>query len=370
MKKYILTTFALLLLPTTTNAGYWDFNVNGLAGGYYGISHTKQKNPNPNRVVIRADASLKLDYIHNPNHKTGIHASTTLMYRQHDKNYQDGEYRFYPYFADISEYGEFYIGYTNNAAYTLHKGAKDITFLNIDDSNATYFLNNLNWNNGFKSTLFATPKSTAIMNDGKAPKITYIKPLPEDIKIGLSYTPDNAHRRGMVSRYVDYEGQEDGYTFALQKKWQLENSTLYTSIGHGIFNGTDNETSLGITWKYKNFNIASGYKKAYIDGHKNPISTQRINSHLPAYFDNYRESTAWNISMGYKWDTFETNIAYLNTKAENTRHQDNLVLWSNIYHLDNNIDLFLTGAYLNTHGIENKDDNRGYGAIMGIGYKF
>ena len=40
------------------------------------------------------------------------------------------------------------------------------------------------------------------------------------------------------------------------------------------------------------------YKKAYVDGTKNPISIEKLNDNLPAYFDNYRESEAWNVSVG------------------------------------------------------------------------
>jgi hypothetical protein len=145
---------------------------------------------------------------------------------------------------------------------------------------------------------------------------------------------------------------------------------LYTSAGYGLFNRTDNEFSFGASVEYKNFNLASGYKKAYIDGKKNPISDYKINSHLPAFFDNYRESEAWNISTGYKWEKYQTNLAYLNTAAKNTRHQDNLLIWSNIYSYNKYFDIYLVGAYLNYHQAENIDDNRGYAVITGIGLKF
>ncbi len=370
MKKLIILIFLLSICPIIVYAGTWKFDASGLAGGYYGVSETKEENKYPNRWVLRADTSLKADYEFNQNHSLGLHASTTIMFRQDDKNRRGGEYRFYPYIIDKNNLGEFYLGYTYNAAYMLHKGAQDITFLKIDDSNATYFLSNPNWNNGYKSTFYATPKSTSIMNDGRAAKFTYILPYKDSLKIGFSYTPQNEHRRGMVSRYVDYETNEDGYSFGLQKKWQLCHSKFYTSLGYGIFNETDKELSIGLTFEYNNFNIATGYKKAYVDGNKNSISTSRINEYLPAYFDNYRESTAWNISIGYKWDNYKTNIAYLNTKAENTRHQDNLILWSNVYSYNKYLDIFLSATYLNTHGLVSDNDNRGYGVISGIGIKY
>jgi hypothetical protein len=368
-KKYIVLFFSLLF-PTFVYAGNWNFDASGLIGAYYGVANAKEETKYPQRLISRADATLKGEYIFNEDHRTGIHASTTIIFKEDDKNRSEGEYRFYPYLIDKSKLGEFYLGYTYNAAYMLHKGAKDITFLKVDDSNATYFLSNPNWDNGYKDTLYATPKSTAILNDGRAVKVAYILPLSNDIKVGFSYTPDNAHRRGMISRYVDYEETEDGYALGAQKNIIYDDHIFYVSTGYGIFNRTDKELSLGFSWEYKNFNAAMGYKKSYVDGDKNPISLEKLNDNLPAYFDNYRESEAWNISVGYQWNNYKTNLAYLNTAAENTRHQDNLLLWSNVYSLDNHVELYAMSAYLNNHGYSLEDDNRGYAVIGGIGFRF
>ena len=92
----------------------------------------------------------------------------------------------------------------------------------------------------------------------------------------------------------------------MQNRWELpDNSTLYTSMGYGIFNRTDNEMSFGVTWVKDNFNIAAGYKNAWIKGNKNPITYKAKSSYLPALFDNYRESNAYNVSMGYQFENFK-----------------------------------------------------------------
>ena len=208
------------------------------------------------------------------------------------------------------------------------------------------------------------------MNDGRAPKIVYIASVDDTLKMGFSYAPDNKHRRGMNSRYVDYEEVEDGYTVATQKKWELGSSVLYTSLGYGLFNRTDKELSLGVTFENGNFNIASGYKKAYVDGGKNQISTIKVNDNLPTFFDNYREAQAWNISAGYKWEKYKTNLSYLLTDAKNTRHQDSIILWSNVYELKNGFELYGVGGYLKMHGTKSSDDDRGYAVISGLGWRF
>lgn len=369
LKKYIVLLL-VCLFSSKTFANNWDYQAHGLAGAYYSVTQTQNTNKYPNRWLLRGDTSLKADYIFNNNHKTGLHAFTTIIFRENDINRRSGEYRFYPYLADTSPYGTVYLGYNYNAADILHKGARDITFLKIDNSNITSFFYNPNWNNGFKSTKYATPKSTSIITDGRAQKITYLSPHFDNAQIGFSYTPHNANRRGMTSRYTNYETPEDGYTVGFQKKWQLDAHKIFLSAGYGIFNRTDKETSLGLTWEYKNFNIAAGYKKAYIDGSRNPIATQAQSASLPALFDNYRESQAWNISTGYKNDYFKTNLAFLQTQADNTRHQDNLLIWSTIVPLNDYLEGYTIGSHLNTHGNSSCDDNDGYGLIVGFGFKF
>lgn len=366
--KYLAV--AVLLFPVVASAGEWNMDAKGLVGGYYGVADVKTNNKYPNRLVFRGDANLTAEYKFDKDHRLGIYASTAVILKEDDKNRSEGEYRFYPYVADFSKYGEVYLGYTYNAAKMLHKGAKDITFLGIDDSNATYFLSNMNWDNGYKKVSHTTPKSTTILNDGRAAKFVYILPVDENTKVGFSYTPDNANRRGMTSRFADYEKTEDGYTMALQKKWNIGGWKMYNSLGYGIFNRTDKELSLGIALEKGGFNIATGYKKAYVDGLDNPIATQKINDRLPALFDNYRESEAWNISMGYERDKFATNVAYLNTGADNTRHQDNLLVWSNVYSITDNVEFYAAAAYLNFHGGKDADDDRGIAGISGLGLRF
>ena len=371
MKKLIFLYTIFSLISSTALANNWDLSAHGLAGAYYGFSKTKYENKYPSRLVIRTDATLKANYVFDKTHKLGIHASTTAMFREDDKDRRWGEYRFYPFIVDESQYGTIQIGYTQNAAYQLHKGAKEITFLKVDDSNATYFLSNPNWSNGFKSTAHFTPKSTSIMTDGRAPKIVYISPSINGFKFGTSYTVHNANRRGMTSRYADYETNEDGYTFAAQKEFVLsKNSKLTTSLGYGVFNSTDKEISTGVNFEYAQFNMGAGYKKAYIDGNKNPISTKKVNEYLPAYYDNYRESQAWSISAGYKWEKFKTNLAFLHTQAENTRHQDSLFIFSNAYMINDYIELYGVGTHLNAHSTTHTKDNKGCSFITGVAVVF
>lgn len=376
MKKLLLTLCAATALPGVAAAHGFEFSQSGMAGVYYGVMETRDNNNvsnMPNRLVFRSDGNLEGAYKFENQTRLGVHADYTLVFRQHDKDYNDGDWRFYPYaLAENPKYGKFTVGHTYNAAFQLHQGAQEITWIGIQDSNLPYWLTSANWVNGLKTVKFATPKSTNIMDDGRSFKFSYFTPMIGNTKFGFSYAPDNASRRGMVSRYTSYQKKEDGYTAAMQNKWNPGLGDLYTSVAYGLFNRTDNEWAFGVRWVVDKFNVSTSYKNAYIDGDKNPISTTARSPHLPAYFDNYREGEAWDFSLGYDFGRFKTNFAYLHSEAKNTRNRDDIFIQANRYSLNEYFELFWVNAYSNSKGVDRNSDNnnKGYAVITGIALKY
>lgn len=376
MKKLLLTLCTATALPGVAAAHGFEFSQSGMAGVYYGIMETRDNNNvsnMPNRLVFRSDGNLEGAYKFENQTRLGVHADYTLVFRQHDKDYNDGDWRFYPYaLAENPKYGKFTVGHTYNAAFQLHQGAQEITWIGIQDSNLPYWLTSANWVNGLKTVKFATPKSTNIMDDGRSFKFSYFTPMIGNTKFGFSYAPDNASRRGMVSRYTSYQKKEDGYTAAMQNKWNPGLGDLYTSVAYGLFNRTDNEWAFGVRWVVDKFNVSTSYKNAYIDGDKNPISTTARSPHLPAYFDNYREGEAWDFSVGYDFGRFKTNFAYLHSEAKNTRNRDDIFIQANRYLLNEYFELFWVNAYSNSKGVDRNSDNnnKGYAVITGIALKY
>ena len=376
MKKLLLTLCAATALPGVAAAHGFEFSQSGMAGVYYGIMETRDNNNvsnMPNRLVFRSDGNLEGAYKFENQTRLGVHADYTLVFRQHDKDYNDGDWRFYPYaLAENPKYGKFTVGHTYNAAFQLHQGAQEITWIGIQDSNLPYWLTSANWVNGLKTVKFATPKSTNIMDDGRSFKFSYFTPMIGNTKFGFSYAPDNASRRGMVSRYTSYQKKEGGYTAAMQNKWNPGLGDLYTSVAYGLFNRTDNEWAFGVRWVVDKFNVSTSYKNAYIDGDKNPISTTARSPHLPAYFDNYREGEAWDFSVGYDFGRFKTNFAYLHSEAKNTRNRDDIFIQANRYSLNEYFELFWVNAYSNSKGVDRNSDNnnKGYAVITGIALKY
>ena len=204
------------------------------------------------------------------------------------------------------------------------------------------------------------------MDDGRSFKFSYFTPEIGNSIFGFSYAPDNASRRGMVSRYVDYETKEDGYSGGMRNRWNLGQGRLYTSLTYGMFNRTDKAR-----WESGGFNIGGSYKNAYVDGNKNPITKKSTNPRLPDYFDAYREGEAWDFSVGYDFGNFKTNFAYLHTQADNLRNRDDLFLQTNRYALTDSFELYAINAYLNSKGFDKTGkNNRGYAFITGISVRY
>lgn len=214
VRKFVLFLTLTTGMSGTAMAEGWEFFQSGTAGLYYGITEDRDRHNirnSPNRTVFRADGRFEALYEQPSGIRTGAAANYTVVIRQHDASYPQGDWRFYPYLlAEKDDYGKLTIGYTYNAAYLLHQGAQEISWIGIKDSNLTYWLSGVNWSNRLKKVRFATPKSTYIMDDGRAFKFSYFTPLIGNTKFGFSYAPDNANRRGMVSRYARYEKKEDG----------------------------------------------------------------------------------------------------------------------------------------------------------------
>lgn len=374
MPRHLLIFLFCIGFLSPANASPLTIKSQGLAGAYYGVSHSDgSQSQLANRGVARADGKLTLSYDTSTTNNISLINDYTILFRTDDKSYRDGDWRYYPYLRwHNQDYGTVDLGYNYNVALLFHQGAKEITFLGIRDSNSTYFLSNPNWGNGKKRTYFYTPKSTAIMNDGRSAKLNYISPEFWRSHIGFSYTPDSSNRRGMTSRYVDYEGREDGYVFALKHYEYLWGGKLTLSTGFGLFESSTKETSLSAGYTKGGWTFGLGYKKAYVDGDKNAISTTAVNSYLPAYFDNYRESRSWDVSLGYDFGDFRTNLAYLNTQADNTADRDQLLIQSNVFKLQHGLELYWMNVWMNSDGDTRlkHNDTKGYAVISGIGWRF
>ena len=161
MKKFSCILCSIAVLPCAAQADGFDFSHSGLAGIYYGVMQTRRQNNYdnlPNRLVYRQDGRFEGAYTFADKTRLGAHADYTLALRQHDKDYNGGDWRFYPYaLAENPAYGKFTVGYSYNAARQFHIGAQDISWIGIQDSNLSNFLTDVNWSYGLKKTKFATP---------------------------------------------------------------------------------------------------------------------------------------------------------------------------------------------------------------------
>lgn len=373
--KVFATCLSLLFISQNVLAGEFELDHELNVRGYYGVSDTKKKPSNnnlPNRFIGRPDFKGSVNYNFENGYKFGVYNSSSIIFRQHDSTYNhDGEWRFYNYGQLQTPYGSFIGGQDFNVAYRFHRGAKDTGPLSIDDSNMTWFLSDPNWRNNKKSVAFYTPKSTSMMDDGRALKFSYITPkFFENTNFGFTYTPETPSRRGLISRYNNY-AHDDAYVAAMHNEWELEYGDLYTSAGYGVFNRNTQAFTLGVTYLQGNWSYATGYKNSFTYGDE-PITKVSTDPSRPALYDNYRESWSWDASVAYKFGPLKTSIAYLYTEAKKTDNKDDLFIWTNTYSYSKMIDFYLIGGYTNARGANKlpANNNKGYAGIVGIGLNF
>ena len=93
---------------------------------------------------------------------------------------------------------------------------------------------------------------------------------------------------------------------------------------------------------------------------------------MPDLFDNYREGKAWDIGLSYEIGPYEVSLSYFKSKADNTSNEDEIIMLSNKYQVDKNIDIYLTAAHVDFEGNNNSvaDNNQGYAFVTGLSISF
>ena len=116
----------------------------------------------------------------------------------------------------------------------------------------------------------------------------------------------------------------------------------------------------------------SGEEAAYVDGSDYAITTNSNDPKAPDLFDNYREGTAWNVGVGYKFGPIKTSVGFFEAKAENTSNRDRIFLWSNDFQVNKYLNIYAAAAHVDFRG-ENSDvenNQKGYAFVAGFGLNF
>ena len=359
MQKYFALIAAFLLLPLSAQAGSWSYDVSGTAHALYGhrdVSTRYKHKQNNEKAVGYAELNLSTEYKFDEDTNLGLYVDVMKNANRSTRTLNNGSWGKEVYGIFNSSYGRLMIGETYNIAHQFHQSEENIL-------SPTNLLTNPNWNRKENRVFFKTLTSTSIDTDGVAPKITYITPGFKDTYLGVSYINNINNRRGLVNKQLSYQNNE-GYVASIYNEFDAYYFDIYSSIAYAEFHGTDKEISASLKLKRGNWNLSSGYHKAYIDGKKYGISADLS--------DNYREGYAWDVGLGYEFGPFTGTLTYLNSKSDNTDNEDRLITLSGKYQHNKYLDFYLGASHVDYQGQDNNisNNNKGYIFITGLGVNF
>lgn len=367
--KYILGA-ALLLLSTPVQAGETSYIFEGSMDSLYGysdVSERYEKKDDNNHWLNNFYLNLGVEHRFNDDYKLGLYVDLMAGIDKEIANYNNGNWGQEVYSIVDSPYGRLMLGETYNVAYQFHAGTVDVGALGINNSDIVDFISNPNWTRKKHETSFETLNSTAMNTDGVAPKASYITPEFYHTILGFSYVPDSYDRRGLINKYARY-ASDDAYIAALYNETDLGFADMAASLGYGVYHRNDNEFTAGVSLSRGGWTLGAGYRHTYVDGDDYRITESSSNPRTPDLFDNYREGKAWNVGLSYEVGPYQVSLSYFNSQADNTGNEDEIIMLSNKYQVNENLDIYLTAAHVdfsgNTHSIN--DNNQGYAFVTGF----
>lgn len=358
-----------------TYASSFDYDVSVSTQSLYGYADVAKRFENSvpnNHFENTGFFSASATYGFNDDYSLSFYLDAMAATDKEIQNFNNGSWG-KQLSADLNTpFGTLSVGEIWNAAYNLSVSAPVVGPLFLNNSEIVDFIANPNWHRRNKEyTSFKTLNSTDINTDGVALKAAYYTPEFYNTVLGFSYTPDTQNRRGLVNNQAKY-ARDDAYNFGLYHNHDLGPVNVQTSFGYGIFHKNDKELSAGLNLSYGNWDLGGAFRKTYVDGNDYSINTIDSSYKTPALFDNYREGTAWNVGLGYKFGPIKTSVGFFEAKAENTSNRDRIFLWSNDFQVNKYLNIYAAAAHVDFRG-ENSDvenNQKGYAFVAGFGLNF
>lgn len=373
--KLIPAALALLFaFAGTVQAGETEFSYDARIDSLYGYNFPANKykhRDHRGHWVNTFYLNTAIEHSFNNDYSASLHLDLMAGINKRQDNFNNGDWGQEVYGIFDTPFGRLMLGETYNVAAQFHVGAPSAGAFGLNDSDVVNYLDNPNWVKTKHETAYRTLNSTTMNTDGVAAKISYISPEFYQTYFGFTFTPDSYDRRGLVNKFAPY-ADDKAYVFSLYHERDLGFADLSASLGYGIFNQDDKELTAGLSLYKGGWTVGGSYRKTYVDGGDFPVAKSSDNPRLPELFDNYREGQAWDIGVGYEIGPYKVALSYLRSKADNTDNRDEIILLSNQYQLNKNIDLYLAGAQVNFRGADKDldDNNKGYAVMAGVGLHF
>ncbi len=374
-KKSLLSAvlLAILTFPSMGFAGEWTTDIQGNIDVLYGYGDVDSDFSSQNggsQATSSGNAEFSAKYEFNNDYQVELSLDVMAALDKELEDYNQGKWGEEAYITLDTPIGRFMAGQTFNVAAQFHVGAPDIGVFGVENSDVVDFLRNPNWQRNSHGTKFATLNTTYINTDGVAPKISYISPQYYGTMLGLSYVPESYNRRGLINKFAEYKDNA-GYIAALYNQTDLGFADMTTSLGYAVFEDIDKEYSAGISLYRAGWTLGAAYRRTDAETDKAPLD-KKVNEATPEFFDGYRAGYAWDVGLSYEIGPYEVSLGYFKSKADKSDNSDEIIMLSNKYSLNKNVDIYLVAAHVDFSGSSSAeiDNNRGYAFMTGFSLNF
>lgn len=254
-------------------------------------------------------------------------------------------------------FGSLDIGKLRSVGYVLHQGAVDVSSLDVDDSDISYF---------YKTPKnFYAPTLTYLYTDSRDPKISYTTPEIYGLTWGVSVVQSEDKKADSIAPYSTKIDHGKGVITAAKYHYDFGND-LWASASAGFahysndrflkgdsqIDANHSEYNLGANVGIKNITLGAAYKRIMFPD-KVAIKDSRV----------------FSTGIAYKCGKYSTSLSWLHSHAELIdKDTYNHIMFSNKYEFTKYLDGFISVGQLEFSNDKGMDDRRWFG-IAGVQLK-
>lgn len=350
--KYAVASGLIVLYAGSVQAEYTikpfenlELGVGGYARFYSGKLESYQYNN-----ILKAEPKITMDY----RITSDLSLKGKFAYRivRNDRFADKKTSKVYDAYGTLESkrFGTLDVGKLRSVAYLFHQGSVDVSFLDVEDSDISYF---------YKTPKnFYAPTLTYLYTDSRDPKVSYTTPEINGLTLGATVVqsedvkPDSIapngvkidHGKGVITAAkYKYNVSDDiwaafsgGFAFYQDDRFWKNNQVL---------DANHREYSLGTKLGWKNFTVGIAYKRM--------LFPDKIS---------LKDSSAFSTGIAYEKGKYGVSLSWLHSQAELTdKNKYNHIMLSNSYQFNKYVKGFVSAGKLEFDYNNQKDITNWFG---------
>lgn len=373
MKRFVFICFLLLLsFSYPVNAGSIEYNTSAKLRMLYGYNFPAEsfkENQKRSHIPLYANVESNISY-KTDNVEIGLFGKFESKISDNTDNMNQGHWGEEFYLSIFSEFGDFYAGQMPNAAAMNAVTKPNIAVWQPDNDEITDFINNPNWFQKNKTKYYTTLTSTIPDTDGSALKFAYFTPEYKSTSIGFSFTPNNNATNSLISKFSSY-ADKSSYTVSLYNHQEFDFFDTEFYMSFSDYENSHSEYGMGFSFYRKGWTFLASYLESKTKNSDKPINRFTLSENKKAYFDDFRNSTAYNLSVSYEFAFLTSTLSYFDSFSKNTKAYNRIINLHNSAKFDKAYSLYFGLAYAQFKGVEDSiKGNKGLALYTGVQFEF